>query len=320
MRLALSTGLAVAATAAWLGCGSGGGSEAAGAGAGSPAGPGGTGATTGTAGTGPGTTGSAGAAGGAVPVFEDDIVPLFAKSCGAGDNACHSRVAYAATANQGCRGWLALEDVPLGSVIYAGPDQGAPTGCPDMPLYDRLLELDAWMCTDTLRRYVIPCDVENSYMARKIDGGPYCLDGDGMPSDPMPPDKLLDPVERETILAWIAGGAPRADGTKVDCGGGAGGAGGGGRGPQDPVPSIWHPGDMEVRPAGVPILFKGAATDPQEGDLPVSALVWKSDQIGQLGTGTDFEAPLPAGDHVVTLEATDSDANVGSTSITLYIQ
>ncbi len=36
-------------------------------------------------------------------------------SCGAGDNGCHSRVAYSADVKANCRGWLALEDEALGS-------------------------------------------------------------------------------------------------------------------------------------------------------------------------------------------------------------
>src|SRR5512139_124285 len=46
-------------------------------------------------GAGSGQGGSLGVGGG-TPMFETDIVPILNKSCGAGDNACHSAVAYAA--------------------------------------------------------------------------------------------------------------------------------------------------------------------------------------------------------------------------------
>lgn len=81
----------------------------------------------------------------AIPTFEGDIIPMFKSSCGSGDNECHSRAAFHPSPANGCRGWLSLEDAPLGS---KDPKTGAPTGCPDSPLYDRLTKLDAWECGD----------------------------------------------------------------------------------------------------------------------------------------------------------------------------
>lgn len=271
--------------------------------------------------------GGAGAAGGgtggnAVPVFETDIVPIFEKTCGAKDNSCHSRVAYAATANEDCRGWLSLEDAAIGSQIYGGEQDGTPTGCPDTPLYERLTQLVAWEeCGGVGKTYVVPCDVEASYLFDKIDDGPYC--GEPM-SDPMPPDRPIDPAQKETIRQWILAGAPRQDGTFVSCGaGGAGGAGGeggaGGGTGASPKAEIFHPGDMETRPADVAIAFIGAATDAEDGDLAGASMVWTSDLSGEIGTGTMFDAPLSAGTHVITLTATDSGGNTGADSLTLFI-
>jgi hypothetical protein len=297
---------------AWTACDSG--DDSSGSGGGPSGGPGGT---SGTA------TTSSSTGGGATPLFETDIVPIFNKSCGAGDNACHSEVAYAATSSDGCRGWLALKDEPLGSQIYGGPMDGQPTGCPDRPLYERLIELDAWQeCNGSAKRYVVPCDVDASYLFDKIDDGPYCGGTPDAPSEAMPKGKAMDPAERETIRAWILAGAPRVDGTKVECGGGTstGTSTGTGNPGAAPQAQINHPGDMETRPANVAIPFIGAATDAEDGDLSGASMVWTSDVSGELGTGTQFDAPLPAGTHVITLTATDSDGNTGTDSLTLYIQ
>lgn len=303
----LAWAVAGALAIAWSACDSGGDSAGTGA-----AGPGGTGGATGT------TTSASG--GGATPMFETDIVPIFNTSCGAADNACHSEVAYAADSNSACRGWLALKDAPLGSQIYGGPNDGQPTGCPDLPLYERLVQLDAWQeCNGSAKRYIVPCDVDASYLFDKIDDGPYCGGTPDAPSEPMPKGKLMDPGEKETIRAWILAGAPRVDGTKVDCNPSTTSTGTVNPG-SSPQAQISHPGDMETRPANVAIPFIGSATDAEDGTLQGASLVWMSDVTGEIGTGLTFDAPLPAGTHVITLSATDSDGNVGTDSITLFIQ
>ncbi|NUQ73881.1 MAG: hypothetical protein HUU21_10015 [Polyangiaceae bacterium] len=250
-------------------------------------------------------------------------MPIFMKSCGTGDNACHSEVAYGASKDQACRGWLSLKDMPLGAKYYGGMLDGQSTGCPDRTLYERLTELDAWqVCDNNLKRYIVPCDVNASYLFDKIDDGPYCGEVPGKTSAPMPSGKVMDPGEREIVRAWILAGTPRVNGDVVDCGGGAGGSGGAGGGPngQAPQAQINHPGDMEMRPANQDIPFIGVATDAEDGDLGGGSLVWTSNVSGVIGTGLQFNAPLPAGTHVITLTATDSDKNTGTDSLTLYIQ
>ena len=272
---------------------------------------------------------------GNTPVFETDIIPILNASCGANDNACHSRVAYAADVNAECRGWLALEDTPLGAAYYAGPMEGQPTGCSDMDLYTRLIQLDAWQCEqfDPRVKYVVPCKPDESYMVHKMDGGPYCMLGQNMPSQPMPLGKPVDPAERELIRAWIAAGAPRlGDPCPIDCDGPDPGTGTGTEPGTDtgttdpdakdpPVAQINHPGDGEDRPVNVDIPFIGLANDPQDGMIPANKLVWTSNLEGQIGVGDNFNAPLTmVGMHTITLTATDIDGNEGTDSLVLNIQ
>jgi hypothetical protein len=157
------------------------------------------------------------------PLFESDIQPMFERSCGPGNDACHSRVAFHADEEFGCRGWLSLESEPLGSIIYTGPKAGEATGCGDMTLYDRLL-LDAWQCgdpsgheDDPLIAYVAPCDPEGSYLYRKMTGGPLCRTASGKSFDPMPLGAAADPADVENLRRWIASGAPRQDQPGVEC-------------------------------------------------------------------------------------------------------
>jgi hypothetical protein len=94
-----------------------------------------------------------------------------------------------------------------------------------------------------------------------------------------------------------------------------------GPGAQNPVATIFHPGDGENRAANVDIPFSGVGTDPQDGDLTGAALVWTSSlRSTPIGTGKTFNAPLPAGTHVITLTVTDSNSNTGTDTITLNIQ
>lgn len=140
------------------------------------------------------------------PLFAE-VVTIFYAQCGAESGACHSRHTFVADSSNGCRGFLALENTSLGSVVYAGSNMGLSTGCPDEPLYDRLLKLAA-QCTDG-RQHVQPGQPGQSYLFNKIAGGPYCSLTNGMPSGPMPFDSPIDdPNDIDRIRDWIADGAP----------------------------------------------------------------------------------------------------------------
>jgi hypothetical protein len=139
--------------------------------------------------------------------FRRDVVPIFYKSCGADNAGCHSRVAYNPGATMDCRGWLSLEDVSLGSLSR----RSEPTNCPDRPLYQRLIELTAWMC-EPPRRYVTPGDTSSSLLYQVIAADPpgcaICTLQQTplgrMPKAPLPP---LDTASIKAIAAWIAAGA-----------------------------------------------------------------------------------------------------------------
>lgn len=69
------------------------------------------------------------------------------------------------------------------------------------------------------------------------------------------------------------------------------------------------------------IMFRGSATDREDGDLTGSALVWSSSIDGTMGAGAELTVTdLSGGGHVITLTATDSDGREGSASINIGVQ
>jgi hypothetical protein len=140
----------------------------------------------------------------AQPSWSMDILPFFEASCGSGMAACHSREVFAGQIGSDCRGWLSLADEPLGSTYNGEYRNGDSTGCPDVPLYERLMTI-SWQCDDVA--YVVPGDPDASYLFRKIAGGPLCDNGDE-PSEPMPLMGELDADKIHMVRNWIANGAP----------------------------------------------------------------------------------------------------------------
>jgi hypothetical protein len=144
--------------------------------------------------------------------FQNDVVPIFVGSCGSGSNACHSRIAYAGNPSADCRGWLALEDIPLGSM---DPNTGEPTGCPDRTLYERLTQLETWLC-DPQRPYVQANSIRRSHIYQVIAGDPTeggtCTKAPNVPMEEMPPVTqsvfTISPAGIQTIVDWISEGAP----------------------------------------------------------------------------------------------------------------
>jgi hypothetical protein len=147
--------------------------------------------------------------------FQAQIVPIINKSCGTGVTGCHGRDAYGASLTQDCRGWLTMENVPLGAKFYSGPRNGQTTGCPDLPLYERLTQIDVWQCLTTSVAYVTPGDVSKSYIMNKLNGVNMCKESSTSPSDQMPPPQppenpnpfVISAPDKALIQKWIEEGA-----------------------------------------------------------------------------------------------------------------
>jgi len=66
-------------------------------------------------------------------------------------------------------------------------------------------------------------------------------------------------------------------------------------------------------------VLEGSAYDPEDGILEESALAWTSSLDGGLGTGSIVLASLSPGQHIITLTATDSDGNVTTDSLIVFV-
>lgn len=147
--------------------------------------------------------------GDAVPSWTNDIVPLLATSCGAGVGGCHDRTAYNAEIDKGCLNWVSFEDVLLGAVFNSGENVGQPTGCPDLPLYERVVDRSPWQCGAFFNAptaiLIKPYDPEGSYVIQKINGI-TCDNGLQMP----PPESKIEisQAQIDMLTEWIAAGAP----------------------------------------------------------------------------------------------------------------
>ena len=90
------------------------------------------------------------------------------------------------------------------------------------------------------------------------------------------------------------------------CGGSSSSPGVEAAGSQDPTATIYEPTGTYFK-EGENITFSGTAADAQGHQLDGTALVWTSSIDGDIGTGsTLITSALSAGDHHITLSATDS--------------
>jgi hypothetical protein len=177
-------------------------------------------------GAGSGTGGSAGGPTNDDVSFRTDVVPLLVQSCGSTTTGCHNSD-QAVGRNKPQYGpckviWYSAVDAPLGATVTSGPSQGEPTGCPDLDLYERLMELHSMLCEapswEQRARYVVPGDLDNSLIYQVIAGDPsmggVCTN-QGMPVRKMPlvdPEVLPDGVALgedgiAKIRDWILQGA-----------------------------------------------------------------------------------------------------------------
>lgn len=86
-----------------------------------------------------------------------------------------------------------------------------------------------------------------------------------------------------------------------------------GEAPVKPVVDVSSPVNNHKYDPSKPLVLEGGALDPQEGPLGGASLVWTTDQVATpLGTGPGpLDVTLAAGDHVLTLTATDADGHTG---------
>lgn len=146
-----------------------------------------------------------------IPSWSEHIIPFFELKCGANNAVCHRREIYATELDRNCLGWTALEDASIGSEIYGGDDPpvGSPTGCPNVGLYDRLVDRSPWGCGaftgQPTNITIVPGDPDASYLLTKMLGGPYCGEGERMP--PAESEIVVTDMEIEMVRRWIADGA-----------------------------------------------------------------------------------------------------------------
>jgi hypothetical protein len=171
--------------------------------------------------------GAAGA-GGSEPVsFQNDVVPALVQSCGSTTVGCHNAdqaVGRIMPQFGPCKViWFSAADQPLGATYTSGPNQGQQTGCTDLTLYERLMDLHSMLCEapswEQRAKYVVPGDLDNSLLYQVIAGDPsmggVCLNM-GAPVGTMPkvdPQVLPNGVALTAdkiakIRDWILQGAP----------------------------------------------------------------------------------------------------------------
>jgi hypothetical protein len=136
------------------------------------------GAASGSGGTAPG--GAAGSGNSRQVSFKTDVVPALVKSCGSTTSGCHnSDQAVGRNLPQfgPCKViWYSAVDAPVGATYTSGPNQGQPTGCPDLDLYARLTTLHSMLCDapswQARPQYVVPGNLDKSLLYQVIAGDP----------------------------------------------------------------------------------------------------------------------------------------------------
>jgi hypothetical protein len=79
---------------------------------------------------------------------------------------------------------------------------------------------------------------------------------------------------------------------------------------KDPTAIIYFPEQDGTVPPLSQVLFQGEAYDLEDGLVPDQNIRWVSSIDGELGTGRTIIGTLSRGQHIITMEVTDSDGNV----------
>lgn len=83
---------------------------------------------------------------------------------------------------------------------------------------------------------------------------------------------------------------------------------------------LLDPLDGSVFAPGAQVELHGTATDPEDGPISTTSLVWTSDRQGGLGAGATLSTTsLQPGWHTITVQATDSTGSTGSSSARVFI-
>ncbi len=87
-----------------------------------------------------------------------------------------------------------------------------------------------------------------------------------------------------------------------------------------PTATITNPATASSYVGGSLVIFTGAGTDDEDGNLYGAALVWTSDRDGFIGTGRSFSiSTLSVGTHRITLTVTDKSGAAAVATITVII-
>jgi len=124
-------------------------------------------------------------------------------------------------------------------------------------------------------------------------------------------NKMIERLRHICLLCVIVFGLMAIIGT---------GGGGGDDGNTTPTANITSPSGGSSYTEGETITFSGTGSDPEDGTLTGSSLVWTSSIDGQIGTGISFTRnDLSVGIHTVTLIATDNDGETGVDSVSFTV-
>jgi glucose/arabinose dehydrogenase len=87
-----------------------------------------------------------------------------------------------------------------------------------------------------------------------------------------------------------------------------------------PTAHITQPTGVLTVAESAAVIFKGNASDPEDGALSGASLAWSSNLNGALGTGDSIQiTTLSAGNQVVTLTATDSKGITATATVSLTV-
>ncbi|MDO8751562.1 MAG: PKD domain-containing protein [Dehalococcoidia bacterium] len=91
-------------------------------------------------------------------------------------------------------------------------------------------------------------------------------------------------------------------------------------GPKLPEAMVQFPKNGALFAQQQMVVLQGQGYDVDDGFLEGASLQWTSTKDGNLGTGAELPvATLSTGVHVITLKATDSQANQAQDSVTIYV-